>query len=352
MTELFKNLSASCADGIDAYSKKYLSSVREIFPVITNPSLLKSHIKAKDYENAESMLRFSLVFNDLSLFTLTGGKELAMICLQPKWFEDHFGARGATVKVSEERLRELGINPENPEISPAFIFPRGDFIDKVTRDLRPFVEKGKLLIQPERSLFHLKNELNDVGGRNWESIGVSQFSPLESWEIVDEKQSRPIPISFNSDDHLSQAAMFEITVPYLKGVSFHDLSKILEDEGDLVSGLRSSIKQAINECGEDVDPRIVTKDIIDPRVDALNRKFKSIINSHAFRVAGAGLGTVVLAYTAVSTGGLSSAIATVCGGGGLGLLGQEYSAYREKINQLKDDPHYFLWRCKSSVKNT
>jgi hypothetical protein len=203
------------------------------------------------------------------------------------------------------------------------------------------------LIQPDRALFYLTNEKTDDGGRQWHGLNVSQFSPLEDWEIVEEQVSRPIPISFESNDHLDQSAMFEITIPYLEGVSFDDLSKILDDEGDLVSGVRQSIKQAISECGDYVDPRIVVKDIIDPKVDALNRKFKSTINSHAFRIAGAAVGTVALAYTAVTTAGISSAVATVCGSGGLGLLGNEFSSYREKINSLKDDPHYFLWRCKN-----
>ena len=190
MIELFKHLSSKSSDGIDSYRNEYLASVKEIFPVITNPNLLKSHIKTKEYEHAESMLRFSLVFNDLSLFTWTGGKELAMIWLQPKWFEDHFGSPGAAITTNVERLQELGINPENPEICPAFIFPRGDFADEVTRNLRPFIESGKLLIQPERLLFCLKKELNDEGGKNWESIGVLQFSPMENWEIVERVRSR------------------------------------------------------------------------------------------------------------------------------------------------------------------
>jgi hypothetical protein len=295
-------------------------------------------------------LKFSLVFNDLSLFTWTGGKELEMIMLQPKWFKDHFGTQGASITISSDRLQELGLNPDNPQIIPGFIFPSGDFADRIAKKLQPFIESGKLLIQPERSLFYLEKELNEKGGRNWKAIGVSQFSPLVNWEIVEEQVSRPIPISFDSNDHLNQTSMFEITIPYLDGVDFQDLSKILEDEGDLVSGLRSSIKQAIEECGDAPDPHIVARDVVDPKVDALNRKFKSIVNSHAFRVAGAAVGTVVLAYTAVATSGLSCAIATVFGSGGLGLLGKEYSVYREKINELKNDPHYFLWRCKNAAK--
>lgn len=352
MSELFRILSSACEGGMDEYRKKYLSSIKDVFPVITAPSLLRSHIRTAEREVAESLLRFSLVFNELSLFTLVGGKNLSVILLQPEWFNINFGIPGASLTISIDRLQELGLEPDNPKISPAFIFPSGDYADEIIVKLRPFIESGKLLIQPERSLFYEKNELNEKGGRDLAAIATTQFSPLDDWEIVDEQLARPIPMSFDNNDHLNQELMFEITIPYLDGVGFHDLSKILDDEGDLVSGLRSSIKQAIEQCGDAPDPRIVARDIIDPKVDALNRRFKSIVNSHAFRVAGAGVGTVVLAYTAVATSGLSSAIATACGSGGFGLLGREYSAYRDKLNELKNDPHYFLWRCKNVAKKT
>lgn len=350
MEKLFGDLSNTTSLGIDAYSQKYLSSIKDVFPVISNPNLLRSHIKTNDFKSSEALLRFSLVFNDLSLLTLNGGNELGIIMLQPKWFEEHFGTEGASVTISTALLEELEIDSERPEIVPSLVFPRGESADNALSELSSFIERGKLLIQPDRSLFYLKKENTDDGSRQWHGLNVSQFSPLEDWEIVEEQASRPIPISFDSNDHLDQASMFEITIPYLEGVSFNDLSKILDDEGDLVSGVRLSIKQAISECGDNVDPRIVAKDVIDPKVDALSRKFKSAINSHAFRVAGAGVGTALLAYTAVATSGISAAVATVCGSGGLGLLGREYSSYREKVNSLKDDPHYFLWRCKNVHK--
>ena len=352
MRELFKSLSSSCNEGMDIYKDIFLSSIRDVFPIITDSNKLKSHIRTKKYENAESLLRFSLVFNDLTLITWTGGKELSVIMLQPKWFEKNLSVPGAMVKVRPDKLQELELNPNNPEIAPAFIFPRGDLADKIAKQLQPFIESGRLLIQPERSIFYLLKKLNDRGGRDWRSLDVTQYSPLDKWEIVDEQFSRPIPLSFDSNDHLNQKLMFEITMPYLNGVGFLDLSKILNDEGDLVSSLRSSIRQAIQECDTAPDPQIVVRDIVNPKIDILNRRFKSIINTHAFRVAGAAIGTVVLAYTAVTTAGLSSAIATVCGSGGLGLLGREYSNYREKLNELKTDPHYFLWRCKRVASKT
>ncbi|WP_444941081.1 hypothetical protein ACJJI3_00200 [Microbulbifer sp. ZKSA004] len=350
MKKIFSRLSDSASLGIRAYSKEYLSSVRDVYPIIANPNLLRSHIKTEDFGGCESLLKFSLVFNDLSLLTINGTNEIVFNMMKPKWFEEHFGVKGASVEISADLLKELGGDPEKLSITPSFIFPLGESIDKMLNELSSFMERGRLLMQPARTLLYLENEKNDKGGQNWKALSVSQFSSLEKWEIIDEKSSRPIPISFDSNDHLDQQSMFEITIPYLEGVSFNDLEKILDDEGDLISGVRQSIKQAISECGNGVDPRLIAKDIIDPKVDALNRKFNSIINSHVFRIAGASVGTVVLAYTAVATSGISSSLATICGSTGFGLLGKEYSSYKEKVNALKYDPYYFLWRCKKVQK--
>jgi len=190
------------------------------------------------------------------------------------------------------------------------------------------------------------------GSRKFNTLDVSQFSSLESWEMTDESNSRPVSLKYDNINNLDQNALFQITIPYLEGVDFNELAKILEDEEDLLSSFRYSIKQAILETKDTNDILTVRRDIIDPKVDALNRKFKSITNAHRFKIAGAAVGTVAMAYTAISTAGISSSIATVFGGGGFGLLGKEYSNHQEKTNELKDNPYYFLWRCKQVSRKT
>ncbi len=351
MTDIFKKLSTASKISASEYMKVYMSNVKEIFPLTVSDKYLKSHIKADEISSAESLLRFSLVFNDLSLVTCISGKELAMSWLQEKWFEDNFGVSSATITLSETQLKKMGVALENLAINPAFVFPSGEEANALAKKLYPFIEREKLLLQPERSLFYESRKTVE-GSRAWESINVEQFTPIEQWEIIDEVSSRPLPLQFDSLDSKHSKTMFEITIPYLEGVSFDDLAKILDDEGDLISSLKLSIKAALDEIEDDVDPVAVAKDIIDPKVDMLNRKFKSTINSHAFKVAGAAVGTAVLAYTSVSTAGVSSAIATVCGSGGIGLLGKEYSSYRDNVNKIKDDPYYFLWKCRKLSKKT
>lgn len=351
MKTIFEKLSSAAKISMNEYNNEYMNNIHTIYPTVTNPHLLKSQIKTKNMQDAESLLRFSLVFNDLSLFTYNGGNELAFSLLTKEWFEKYLSTSGIEITLSKQKFEELGLDPKNLQINPAFIFSQGDEVNRFAEQLYPFIENGRLLFQPDRFLLYLEGK-NEDGGRRWNTLDVSHFSSLESWETIDESNSRPIPLQYSSNGNINQHSIFEITIPYLEGVKFSDLAKILEDEDDLLSGLRVSIKEATKEVKNTNDLITVRQDIIDPKIDALNRKFKSIVNSHIFKVAGAGIGTVALAYTAVSTAGISASLATICGSGGIGLLGKEYSDYREKINELKDNPYYFLWKCKQARKKT
>lgn len=344
LLEIFSNSEHA---GIDSYTRLYMDNIKAIHALTTDPKLLKSHINSS-VSTSKDLLRFSLIFNDLSLLTPNNTEQLSMVMLQPEWFQENFGTPGLTIMASIKKLKELGLNPENPEVYPAYVFPHGNEVDHLIDELFPFLESGKLVIQPERALFH-PVDTNENGGRNLQDIELSDNLDLNCWEIANEQISRPVKIS-QSILTPSQNALFDITIPYLNGVEFSDLAKIIEDEGDLISSLRVSIKQVIDNSANLANPTEAARDIIDPRIDSINRRFRSIINTQSFKIAGAAIGTVALAYTSVATAGLTSALATIGGAGGVGALGKAYSDYREKINEVKGDPFYFLWRCKTSKK--
>ena len=350
MNKLFTDLSKQSRSGISQYSRRYLSGVKEALAASTNPHTLKGFVRGKEYAAVDNVLKFSLVFNDLSILTLPPGNQLSLTYCLPQWFKENFGVEGCSVVISIEKAEELGIEPDKPDMLPTFLFPQGEDTDKYLASLEPLIASERLLIQPERILLVPEKELNKTGNRKWSTLDVSRHSPWDNWQILEEEKNRPLVIEYETDDTADQKTLFEVSIPYLDGVSFLDLSKILEDESDLLSSLRSSIKSTIEEAPESKDPRSIAKDLIDPKIDAINRKFRSIVNTHSFRIAGASLGSVVMAYSAVATSGLSSAIATICGGGGIGLLGKEYSMYKEKINTVKEDPYYFLWKCKKAKK--
>ncbi len=348
MNEIFKKLSVASESGMKEYINTYTSNIKDILPLSANASILKSNIKTNDLSDAESLLRFSLVFNDLTFLTCISKNNICMP-LKKEWFEDNFGSSDIKINVSVEENKKLGINTKNPIFYPSFIHSEGNEIDLLASKLRPFIESGKILLQPDRAILLLTKDGNP-GDRTWRAINTNQTSSIMQWDILDGAHSSPIPLEFKTNDQKNTETIFEITIPYLEGINFTDLSKILEDEQDLVSSLRVSILQAINEIDGKVDANIVAKDIIDPKIDMLNRKFKLAVNSHAFNVAGAAIGTVALAYTSVATSGISSALTTIAGAGGVGMLSKEYSKYKERVNTLKEDPFYFLWKCKKHNK--
>lgn len=334
--------------GMAEYSDIYMKNIKQLHSLSNSDRFLRSHIRSKNLIESEDFIRFSLVFNDLSLFEFSGTKELGIIMLQPEWFRLNFDSPEVSVSMSAEKLQSLGLDVDNPKIIPSYIFPRGEEIDRFTEKVYPFLESGRLIIHPGRALFHASAK-SENGGTVYKDIEVSQDSPLQCWEVLEEQPSRPIIIS-EAPIASNQRALFEITVPYLQGVDFSDLAKIMEDESDLLSALRISIKQVVDQGGSLSDPMEIVRDIIDPKVDSINRRFRSITNTQSFKIAGAAVGTVALAYTSVATFGLSSALAAIGGAGGVGAIGNAYSDYRSQINEVKNDPFYFLWRCKKSMK--
>lgn len=347
MSRIFKKLSSACLSGFNDYISVYQKNIKKILPILADNRILKSHIKTKEIDHAMSLLRFSLVFNDLSFMTYTGSEKVDLIVLDQEWLRKNIGDE-VIINTSKEKLDSLGIDYRNDYVAPMFMYPKGYEIDRLALELQPFIKNGKMLILPERMVMFYNKD--SEGRMYWKTLTISELSKLEQWELVYEQESRPIPLIDQFNDQIKYKDLFEITIPYLEGVSFKNLSKILEDDGDLISSLRASIKIAIENCKKGDDPNVIARDVIEPKVDQINRKFHSIINSYSFRIAGAAIGTVVLAYSAAITTGLSSSIATTFGSGGLGILGREYSSFKEKMNTLKENPYYFLWRCKKLRK--
>jgi hypothetical protein len=191
MGNRFEKLSQSAKKNTQEYYNAYINNITEIYPTLINSHILKSHIKTKNINDAEQLLRFSLVFNDLSLLTYNGGDKLAFSILQQEWFDKNFPETQPSILINEKKIKEIGLNPSNIEMSPAFVFPYGDEIKYLTEQLHPFIENGKLLLQPDRILLYLDGK-NENGGRTFKTLDVSQFSSLESWETIDETNSKPI----------------------------------------------------------------------------------------------------------------------------------------------------------------
>ena len=76
---------------------------------------------------------------------------------------------------------------------------------------------------------------------------------------------------------------------------------------------------------------------------------RSLQRVHRLKVGGAALGSVALAFTSASTGGVGAGLLAIASAGGFGLLANQYSDYVGKRDELRQDPFYFLWKCKQAA---
>jgi hypothetical protein len=343
---IYSELADAAAENVESYNSKYLDLISDIFRETTSGVALRSIVRGESLGEIDEKVRFSLVFNDLTLLDVQTQSKLSIILLKPKWFLDRFGSY-ASITIATEKLQKIGIEPNNPKVAPVFVFASGDEGNALARTLVPLIRAGRLLLQPARAIMvPSSREMN-----SWDTHDVSHFSSLENWQIAEEAPSLPTPIASHTTSS-RERQLFEVTIPYLRGISFQDFSSILLDEQDLISSLRLALKAAVDSAPTESKISEMVRDTVDPKIDMINRRFRSIANAHAFRVAGTAIGTVALAYTAAATGGLVGAVATIAGSSGIGLLGKEYADYKTRISEIQDDPFYFLWRCKQGERRS
>jgi hypothetical protein len=272
--------------------------------------------------------------------------------LAPKGIKQTLGVDNIVADVPRSKATELGIaGNTSAELIPAFIFQSGEETDRLLSELAPLVASGRVVVQPTRALVSRKEEKNESGTTTWEAHPVDVNSPFDAWRVIEEEEAdkRPVPVSY-AEAGSHEGAMFEITLPYLTGISFNDLAMIIEDERDLLGQVRSSIKSVVDSAKPDDDINEMARDLVDPEVAKLNRKLTSVQNIHALRMAGVTVGTVALAYTAVSTAGFAGAVAGISGSGGVRWISKQYADYRKERSELEQDPFYFLWRCRQLQK--
>lgn len=345
----FDKLAIAAKGGPTEYTSAYLPLLKDILTSQTDPRLLRSRFEHKVGIDNGDLIRFSAIFNDVSFVEATTRGEMNIITLEKKGFASYFGGDQLEVTLPMSMAEELGLagKTEAP-LLPGFIFPSGSPSANFLSEVQPLIECKRLVVLPKRTLIVLKGQ-DSTGRRSWHAHSVDSDSPFDTWSMLEESHSenRPFQILHAGDKaERGEEFVFEMLLPYLRGIAFKDLARVIEDESDLISGLRAAIQEATSKAKPNRTAIELARDVVDPKVDALNRKFRSLVETHSLKMAGAAIGSVALAFTAVAAAGPAAAFATVAGAGGVGLLSKQYADYREQRAKLTEDPYYFLWRCK------
>ena len=127
------------------------------------------------------------------------------------------------------------------------------------------------------------------------------------------------------------------------------MAKILDDEQEHLSSLRSAINAGIEQALEkNANPKEFANDVITPALDTISRRFKTITQYHKLKILGASIGTVALSLAAITNEGWIAIAAGLLGASGLGLLVNEYADYIKDRDEVKENPFYLFWNLKKA----
>jgi hypothetical protein len=326
--------SKAATPGVD-FTREYINLVSPIREAITAFHGVKTAFQCNLSAESIEDLKTALIFSDFTSVYPIGGDSVTLA----------LNERGSphapkTVRVSRAFAdRLLGLN-NRPLIKSGYVCRNDEQIKDFLRQIKPLAKAGRLMVRPVPMVMGLQKtpegaSVNQAGtikrvGRMWGVVPVDPDSPAEHWLADDVKEKEnAVPLKEGKSDSKLETKLCSFTLPYIEGVSFAQLSKILDTEGDCLADFRSSVRKIISEVREDpAKATDIVNDIVRPATDRIERRFKAISNSHRVKLAGAYVSTAVLGLLALTSTGIGASLTSVLGAGGLGLIAKEHSDHR------------------------
>src|SRR5690606_20669273 len=136
-----------------------------------------------------------------------------------------------------------------PDLQAGYIVRDPKELSPFLREIEPLVEAEKAVVHNSRLVMGLTNKKGPDGvGRLWETWNVSPSSPVGNWLTAESSRNQnSIPIDFRPEDIDTKGELFEISLPFLKGIPFSELVKMLQDNEDLISSFRKHLKELVNQ---------------------------------------------------------------------------------------------------------
>lgn len=346
MHPLDARLAAAVAQGPAAYLEAVMQQTRQLHDRFHNQGELTATISERDIRRLRSLLSVSLVLNDRTSVHYLGHGEVKIHIPPPDRYREMFGVDQIRFNLTPEQIEQYKIDRAQPSLSPCFFYSEGRELAPLLNALLPCIESGRVTLQPARAIL-TKQDRASGSESDWHVIGADDKATLDLWEPEEaSSQGKPVPLTMTHAAPVGET-LFEVAMPFLKGIPFRELEALLTNEGDIVASFRSSLKSAVREAVKNSsNVAEIVADVVNPRIGLLERKMKSLQRVHRIRVGGAALGSVALAFTSASTGGVGAGLLAIASAGGFGLLANQYSDYLAKRDELRQDPFYFLWKCK------
>lgn len=286
-------------------------------------------------DNSYDLVKLSLLLSDFtSIFPYD--EERFLYTFNPE-------AKGRKIIGPKSYLDKIACEIPGANLYAGYGSVSEELLEGVFETFYPLIEANKLIIRPEKIIFAV--DIQDGGGA--EVHPADSNSGSDEWRVLDDKSLQAsFPLFDRKSSVENHMKLSDILVPYIKGIDMREYANIILDEEDLLSSFRLQTKnylELIKKNNPDIEE--FKSDVIQPKLDLINRKFKTVTTNHRLKVAGATIGTAGLMLLSLTQTGMTAALSQFISFG-LGTVGfvKSEAEYQENIDKLKDFPEYLLWR--------
>lgn len=339
-SQIGKQLHALVLDNSHDFSPHYNLFEREFIEWLTTFNGIKTDVRLDLRSTNQDQVKLAAIMSDFT----------SIFPYHPEKFLYTFDPRRIERKIvgPKKYLDRISNDIPHADIYAGYGCVSEEEIENVFEEFLPLIEHGKVMIRPEKIIFSVR-----MGHDSLANVHPADANgPADEWRAVNySKEQFSFPVLLSENELQSFRTISDIVIPYITGISMKDFSKILIDEEDMLSSLRIQLKSYVKMFKE--EPRDINQfnqDVIQPKIDTINRKFKSISNIHRLKVAGATVGTLSLSLLALTQTSLTAALSQFIsfGIGTVGFIKSE-AEYKDAVEKIKDNPEYLLWRLQKRI---
>lgn len=337
LRQINKTLKKGAFKSSTEFLNAFLDKEDEIINLLKNHNGSKSQLWLKDFNvELNNTVKFSSIVSDLTTLTTAASekKDYHLTWHEPgsKYYRDR------QLTYPQELSNEIGNDPSR--MLPSYLCRNDSETKKLFQQFSPLVKTDRLLIRPLRTLI-----VTDAEKKHSNIYYVDSNTENSHWYINKLQATDNIIIDNGYIPTSNVKDLFEVTVPYFNGIDVDQLTKILEEENDILSAFRRNIVKVIKEAGDNLEMiEELKNDTILSSIEKMERKFKTIQSTNKFKT-GSTLGSFILT---LSVGNLTTPQIITSLAASLIAMGYFNLDYQSKLSDLKDDPYYLLWRMKQS----
>lgn len=340
LTKMKEEILKSIINEPTKFGDFYINHFEKIHKYTRNKTGINTDTYISDFIKELDRIRFSTVFSDFTNIYPAGLGNGGNFVIKPE----------QNVTVNDSILKAVVSRNKQPILNAGFLLRDEKELSDFLKTIEPLIISERAMMHNSRIIIGLKEQRKKANQPNtWEVYDVQPNSSVGNWlSLENSEKQNSTPINFNPESLKNKKELFDITIPYLKGIPITELNKVLNDNEDLISSFRKNLKLVVDEAKKNSKTLIEMKnDIVRPEVDMISKKFKRVKEIHGLKIAGTVLSTVTLGMVGYSTMGIGSIVSGFLGAGGLGMLVKQEVDYKNEIAKLEDNPFYLMWKFKN-----